>query len=367
VENAIEIAYRAVSEANGRRVFLLSEMIHNPKVNQDLLDRGIRFLQDTEGRELISLSELTANDIVVVPAFGTSIEMFDELRKRGVDAISYNTTCPFVEKVWKRAEELGRRGFTVVIHGKHSHEETRATFSHARQWAQSLVVRNAEETRLLCDFIEGRAFAADLFKELGERMTAGFNPEIDLQRIGVVNQTTMLAEETHEISELIRKSLRNRYGDDAIKEHFADTRDTLCYATSENQRATRALLATDADLALIVGGYNSSNTSHLYELCAEKYPSFFIKDSEEIISIDRIRHLDFHAMKIVETEQWLPSKRPVNILVTAGASCPDALVDEVLRRVNLLAKSEVSLAAALEKFGGLLNSSPAQSLRVLTE
>lgn len=356
VENAIEIAYRALAENPDKRVFLLSEMIHNPHVNNDLLARGVRFILAPDGRQLIPFSELRPDDIVIVPAFGTTVELFEQLERLGINPRLYNATCPFVEKVWKRSSQLGERGYTVVIHGKHYHEETRATFSHARLSAPSLVIRDLEEARRLAKYLRREISFESFFSDFSGRYSEGFDPPVHLQRIGVVNQTTMLAGETQHISDLLREAMRAHFGEDNLEFHFADTRDTLCYATSENQDAVKGLVESGGDLAIVVGGYNSSNTSHLVELCQERLPTFYIKDAEEILGPDRIRHLDLHTHQVKETTGWLPkNKAPVDVLITAGASCPDALVDRVIERVSGFFDSATRIESALQQFQ---NASP---------
>lgn len=333
VENAIEIAYRAVESNPGKRVFLLSEMIHNPHVNDDLRGRGVQFLRTTTGEQLIPFEVLTPEDVVIVPAFGATIETLGLLRDRGVDVETWDTTCPFVEKVWKRSDQIGRADYTIVIHGKRFHEETRATFSHARAVAPVVVVRDLREADLLASIVRGDREPAAFFDLFEDRYSQGFDPVHDLRRIGVVNQTTMLATETEAIAGLLRQAMVDRFGADRLSEHFADTSDTLCYATNENQSATQALISDGADLAVVVGGYNSSNTSHLVDLCAEHMPAYFIGGRDDILSPERIRHFDYAARSLVETEAWLPSARPVDILLTAGASCPDILLDQVVERI----------------------------------
>ena len=334
VENAIEIAYRAVEEQPGKRIFLLSEMIHNPHVNEDLLSRGVRFLRTTEGEQLIPFDELTPDDVVIIPAFGTTVEIQKRMSDLGVDTKQYNTTCPFVEKVWKRSDQIGRQNYSIVIHGKRYHEETRATFSHARSHAPVVVVRDIAEAETLADFITGKRPADSFHVVFAERCSEGFDAVRDLRRIGVVNQTTMLATETKEITQLLRRAVAARFGEANIADHFADTSDTLCYATSENQNATYTLIDDGADLAVVVGGYNSSNTSHLVELCSGRMPTFFIRDAGEILSRTEIRHFDVGSKREITTSDWLPNKRPLDVVLTAGASCPDALLDEVIERIN---------------------------------
>ena len=343
VENAIEIAYRALEEHPDRRIFLLSEMIHNPWVNDDLRTRGIRFLRTTSGEELISFDELTPEDIVIVPAFGTTVETKDELEARGLDVQDYNTTCPFVEKVWRKSAQIGGRDYTIIVHGKRYHEETRATVSHAKQSGPVVVVRDLAHARELAQVIRGEVSDDFFFERFADRYTSGFDPQQDLQRIGVVNQTTMLATETQAIAGLLREAMVERYGAEEVDEHFADTSDTLCYATTENQQATQALIDDRADLAIVVGGYNSSNTSHLVELCEQHMPTYFVRNAEEILSRYRIRHFDFHNKTEKETTGWLPDKRPVDIILNAGASCPDALLDEVLLKIVDWFKEEADL------------------------
>ena len=337
VENAIEIAYRALDENPDKRIFLLSEMIHNPHVNTDLRERGVQFLCETSGKQLIPFDELMPEDVVIVPAFGTTLEIQSELNKRGINPYAYNTTCPFVEKVWKKSEEIGGQNYTIVVHGKRYHEETRATFSHAKSGAPVVVVLNLIEAKNLAKVICGEADREFFFKYFADSHSPSFEPDRDLKRIGVVNQTTMLATETQAIADLLRGAMVDRYGEEHIDDHFADTKDTLCYATKENQDATLALIAGNGDLALVVGGYNSSNTSHLVELCEGKMQTYFVRDAGELESPRSIRHWDIHAKTVCETPDWLPMTRPdggsVDIILTAGASCPDALLDEVLCKV----------------------------------
>ncbi len=334
VENAIDIAYRTVEENPGKRIFLLSEMIHNPTVNQDLLNRGVQFLFDTDGTVRIPIDSLESDDIVIVPAFGTTVEIQNQLADRGIDPYQYNTTCPFVEKVWKRGKQLGNKGNTLVIHGKYQHEETRATFSHTAQHAPCIVVLNPKEAHLLADYMLGKKSMDTFADDFKHKCTPGFDPQNDLKKFGVINQTTMLATETKEIMQIMREAAIEKFGEAEIEQHFADTSDTLCYATNENQSATLSLLDCKADLALVVGGYNSSNTMHLVELLESKYPTYHIRDAAEMITPSEIRHFNQWDKKIHTSEDWLTvADAPLRIVITSGASCPDALVDEVILRV----------------------------------
>ncbi len=325
VENAIEIAFKAVEENQGKRVFLLGEMIHNPAVNQDLLSMGVQFIMDTSGNRLMDWNELNPEDVVITPAFGTTIEIEQQLLDRGVDARRYNTTCPFVEKVWKRSGEIGQDGFTIIIHGKYKHEETRATFSHSNQYSKSIIIRNLLEAELLAKYITGEADSAQFYNDFKGKFSDGFNPALDLKKIGVVNQTTMLATETEEISKYLKEVVIKAHGNSS----FADTRDTLCYATNDNQDAAMELLKADADVAFIIGGHNSSNTYQLAIILSEKIETFFIESAQDLDE-QCVQYLNLNTMK-KESFDW--SGRWENwrrIVVASGASCPDTSVDQVI-------------------------------------
>lgn len=325
-------------------------MIHNQEVNNDLQDRGIRFIMDTDGTQYIGWDEVKADDIVIIPAFGTTIEIEQLLMEKGVEVQKYNTTCPFVEKVWKRAAKLGEEAYTVIIHGKHRHEETRATFSHSQKGAPSVIVRDMEEAKQLGAVIKGEISKEDFYKLFEGKHTPGFDPEIHFARVGVVNQTTMLATETQAIADYFKQVMADKYGVENLKNHFADTRDTLCYATNDNQEATYGLLREDADLAIVVGGYNSSNTSHLVELLEEKFPTYYINSPQEIKSESEIHHFNYRNKEMMTTFDYLPEKRPLNIILTSGASCPDTLVDAVMLKLVEYFPASSSVEAALEPF-----------------
>lgn len=335
VENAIEIAFKTIEENPGKRIFLLSEMIHNPQVNADLQRQGIQFLQDTKGQQMIAFESLTKDDIVLIPAFGTTLSIEKKLNDIGIATEKYNTTCPFVEKVWNRSAAIAKKDYTIIIHGKPSHEETRATFSHAAVNAPAVVIKDMQQAITLAQFITGQKPAEEFYETFKGQYSNGFNVEKDLQRIGVVNQTTMLASDTQAIADYLKSIMIEKYNADKnnIAEHFADTRDTLCYATNDNQTSVTAMLSTDADLAIVVGGYNSSNTSHLVELCEEILPTYYISSAEKIISSKEILHYNFHTKEEILTADFLPQKNPAKILITSGASCPDALVEEVIEKI----------------------------------
>lgn len=327
-------------------------MIHNQEVNNDLQSRGIQFIMDTDGRQFIPWDDLKKEDIVIIPAFGTTVEIEHLLLDKGIEVQKYNTTCPFVEKVWNRSEKLGSENYTIIIHGKPKHEETRATFSHSAQSGHSIIVRDIEDAQALGQYILGIKSKEEFYKEFAGKHSEGFDPLQDLKRVGVVNQTTMLATETQAIADYFRQLMIQLYSIENIKEHFADTRDTLCYATNDNQDATYQLLETDADLAIVVGGYNSSNTSHIVELCERKFPTYFINSEKEIKSEEEIHHYNYHTKQNVVTHSFLPGKNIVKIILTSGASCPDTLVDRVMLRVLEFFKPERSVDEILTKFTG---------------
>ncbi len=347
VENAIDIAFSTIAQNPGKRIFLLSEMIHNPQVNADLTAMGVQFMQDTYGKQLISFDEITGDDIVIIPAFGTTLYIEDCLKSKGIAISKYNTTCPFVEKVWNRSEQIAQKGYSIVIHGKPKHEETRATFSHVAANTASIVVNDMAETIELAKYIQGEKPAAEFYETFKGRYSEGFDINKDLVRFGVVNQTTQLATDTQAISDYLKNVMIRKYQltTETIDQHFADTRDTLCYATNDNQTAVGGMLETEADLAIVIGGYNSSNTSHLVELCEAKLPTFFIDTPERILDKHHIIDCNWHSKEQRTVHGFLPEKKPVRILITSGASCPDAVVESVIKKIAGL----YNVADTLEK------------------
>jgi 4-hydroxy-3-methylbut-2-enyl diphosphate reductase len=353
VENAIEIAFRAVDENPGKNVFLLSEMIHNPGVNADLEARGVRFVMDTKGKQIVAWETITKEDIVIIPAFGTTLEMEALLRAKGIEPTRYETTCPFVEKVWNRAEKIGEDGYTIVVHGKPNHEETRATFSHSKAHTPTVVVKDIEQAKHLAQFITRQYPAERFYQDFAGQYSDGFDVEQDLQKIGVVNQTTMLASETQTIADYLKQVMLEYYQPKDVAERFADTRDTLCYATNDNQSAVAGMLEEKADVAIVIGGYNSSNTSHLVELCEEKLPTYFIRDEHCLISNRSISHFILHEHKEVETTDYLLEKTPLKIMITSGASCPDALVERVMEKLCFITGNSVAFEERKSALGVL--------------
>ena len=344
VENAIEIAFRTVAENPGKRIFLLGEMIHNPQVNEDLISEGIQFLVDNHGTRLVDFSTLSSEDIVITPAFGTTVEMAAELAQLGVHLERYNTTCPFVEKVWKRSAELGNRGYTLVVHGKYLHEETRATFSHAAETGPVVVVRNRKEAELLAKYIRKELSDEQFEIDFANKYSSGFVASRDLQKIGVVNQTTMLASETQEIAAYLKDIVVEMYGEEAT----TDTRDTLCYATNDNQNATIGVLESGAQLAVVVGGFNSSNTIQIATILGEKMPVYFVRNAGDFMSLEKAVVFNSRTMKEEEIPPSLLQQENLKIVVTSGASCPDKIVDHVIQRILELRNEEDSVESALE-------------------
>lgn len=370
VKNAIDRAYETLAANPGRRVFMLSELIHNPFVNEDLLRRGLRYLQTEKGVPFavngqkstsapglpLLWDTLTPEDIVIIPAFGATDEDKKRLVRKGIAVCQYDATCMLVEKVWKAARAYGRAGYTIVIHGKHEHEETKATFSNTRRHAPAVIVRNLAETRLLGEIIAGSlrdpaAAQARFDRDFGGRHTPGFEVARDLARVAVVNQTTLLMKETQEIIAYLRDFYSATFGPDLpdapARVGGSGRTDTLCYATQVNQDALARALEEPLDAAFIIGGKNSSNTYQLYRLCAQKLgdKAFFIQSETNIRSLSEVEHYVFPAAgpaqggHMVVHPLWpsldsaAPSS-PRRILITGGASCPDGVIQQVITRIN---------------------------------
>jgi 4-hydroxy-3-methylbut-2-enyl diphosphate reductase len=274
--------------------------------------------------------------------------MEHELTSRGINVTTYNTTCPFVEKVWNRSEKLASDNHTLIIHGKYNHEETRATFSHTVANTHAVIVKDMQEAILLGQFITGEQPATRFYELFAGKYSAGFDPEQHLNKLGVINQTTMLATETQEIAEYLKALTEKVALEKQVEKSFSDTRDTLCYATNDNQSATVGLMEAPIDLALVVGGYNSSNTTHLVELLEQKCPTYFIKDASEILADDSINSFNIHTHQMENIPNWFKNEKSIlNIAITSGASCPDATVDQVIQVVLAHTKAKKSVAEAL--------------------
>ena len=333
VERAVEYAYQARRKFPDRRIYLVGEIIHNPHVNARLRDMGIEILLPRDGQ--FDFGGVTPEDVVILPAFGVTIHDFEELRRIG--CILVDTTCGSVLNVWKRVESYARDGFTAVIHGKHYHEETRATASQVRKLGDDgghyLIVRDMAEARLVCDYIEGRADAATLTARLGHAASPGFDPAQHLQRVGVANQTTMLARESLAIAAEIGDAIGRARGDTARQRDFR-TFDTICSATQERQDAVMALLREPLDAMVVIGGFNSSNTISLAALCAEQVPTFHVESPE---GIDPDAGAVHHRLPGVhhheaDTPDWLPPGE-IQLGITAGASTPNSKIGEAVVRI----------------------------------
>jgi 4-hydroxy-3-methylbut-2-enyl diphosphate reductase len=349
VDRAVDYAYQARQRFPDRRVFLSGEIIHNPDVNQRIREMGIEILEyalDPEHR----FANVGKDDVVILPAFGVSVPELDHLKAKG--CVLVDTTCGSVLNVWKKVHFYARDGFTVIIHGKHHHEETRATASQAltHPGGQYLCVRDVAETERLCEFLLGKRTAAELMAEFKDAASPGFNPDRDLQRMGLANQTTMLMTETLKVQETLRQALVARHGTDGIDAHYRAF-DTICSATQERQDAVLDMLAEgNLDTMIVIGGYNSSNTQALARMCAPRVRTFYI-DNPTCIEETSIRHRQVGAAEETRVAGWLPAG-PQTIGITAGASTPDSVVGVVVERILALRGCTVADLVATKAAAG---------------
>ncbi len=330
VERAIDLAYAATKVFKEKKIYLLGEIIHNPDVNEQLRDMGIMSLE--EGKDGYDLSGLTSNDVVIVPAFGAEVKTMQVLNELGCQIV--DTTCGDVMSVWKRVRQYSCEKVTSIIHGKAWHEETKATSSRALAVDGSshyLVVFTLEETDYVCDYIRNGGDKRVFLKKFNGCYSTGFDPDVHLAKVGVANQTTMLRGETEEVQRRIRHAMEERYGKGAVNSHFRFF-DTICGATQERQDALTELLKEPIELLLVIGGYNSSNTTHLAEMGESILPTYFIKNAEKIVSLDEIRHFDLKKKQEIISTGWLP-KGEVVLGITAGASCPNNVIEETIHRL----------------------------------
>ena len=331
VERAIDLAYAARRHFPAEQtVYILGEIIHNPHVNEQIRDMGLTFLSGSH--KTANIDDLKEGDPVVVPAFGTEVGITNQLNARGCTVI--DATCGDVMSVWKRVRQNAREQVTSIIHGKAWHEETMATSSQARAFegGHYLVVFDLEETDIVCRYITQGGNREMFLKKFNGAMSDGFDPDQHLEAIGLANQTTMLRGETEEVQRRLRAAMMERYGEEALDERFRFF-DTICGATQDRQDALRELLSRPMDLLLVVGGYNSSNTSHLAEMGEEKLPTYFIKDAFEMESPNRLHHFLQHKQEMAVAKNWLPTDCDLTVGITAGASCPNNLIQEVILRV----------------------------------
>jgi 4-hydroxy-3-methylbut-2-enyl diphosphate reductase len=329
VDRAVDYAYQTRERFPDRTVYLTGEIIHNPHVNDKLRTMGIRFLSDQPDET----DRLGSDDVVILPAFGVTVAMLQQLAQRGCTLI--DTTCGSVLNVWKNVRRYAEGGYTSVIHGKVWHEETQATASQAGEYGGTyLVVFDRAETGLVCDYIRRGGDREAFLARFGKAASAGFDPDRDLQRIGLANQTTMLMTESLEIGEMLRSAMVDRYGEESFARHF-QAFDTICSATQDRQDAVVALLRDrPVDLMVVIGGYNSSNTANLARMCAASRPTFRVADPECLLSADQIRHRPVGANQDVTTTGWLPAGGPVTVGLTSGASTPDNLVGAAIARLE---------------------------------
>jgi 4-hydroxy-3-methylbut-2-enyl diphosphate reductase len=345
VERAIDLAYAARKVFANQPIYILGEIIHNPEVNEQILAMEIKFL--TGPNKSADIEDLKQNDVVIIPAFGAQMSTMEKLRAKGCQLV--DTTCGDVMSVWKRVTQNAKESYTSIIHGKSKHEETLATSSRATANPNGhyLVVLNLAETDYVCDYIRHGGNKEELLARFKGAHSPGFDPDQHLVSIGVANQTTMLRSETEEIQRKLRQAMVDRYGVENMDEHFRMF-DTICGATQERQNALIQLLKEPLDLMIVVGGYNSSNTSHLAEMSEERMPTYFIRNASKILSDKQILHFSLHKQQEVLTENWLPNGR-VYLGITAGASCPNNLIDDAVRCLFQLRGVDVDqLIAATE-------------------
>ncbi len=343
VERAIDLAYAARKVFKDRNLFILGEIIHNPEVNRQIAELGIRNLLSEESKT--SMENLSEEDVVIVPAFGTDVTTLDKIKDRGCQIV--DTTCGDVMSVWKRVRQYASEEMTSIIHGKAAHEETKATASRATSSGKGhyLVVLTLEEVDVVCDYILQGGDKQVFFARFQGAHSEGFDPDLHLRRVGVANQTTMLRGETEEVQRRIAAAILKRDGAEAAGRNFRFF-DTICGATQERQDALRDLLTRPMDLLLVVGGYNSSNTSHLAEMGNEKLPTYFIRNAERLVSNQEIVHFDLHHKKEITLRGWL-NPSPIVVGITAGASCPNNLIEEtIIRLYELFGISHSDVLAA---------------------
>lgn len=344
VDRAVDYAYETRQKFPDKTIYITTEIIHNPQVNRKLREMGIRFLSGCEAGNY-KFEDIKPEDVVIFPAFGASVEEMKHLIETG--CVLVDTTCGSVMNVWNRVERNSRDGFTSIIHGKYSHEETIATSSRALQFegGRYIIVRGEEEAQVVCDYIRHGGDKAAFLKRFEKSISPGFDPDRDLQRVGLANQTTMLSSESLRISKMVEQAVRDRYGEENLQEHFRAF-DTICSATQERQDAIIELGAKKPDVILVVGGYNSSNTSHLCEIGLRYAPTYHICDPGCIASRDEIRHKPFGQNEEIITRDWLPPG-PVSVGFTSGASTPDKVVEQTILRVLECLGLELSLADVL--------------------
>lgn len=334
VDRAIDYAYQTRAQFPDRRIFLTNEIIHNPRVNTELKEMNINFLPPVSAGGC-DLTDVSSKDVVLMPAFGTTVELQKKLETIG--CVIVDTTCGSVMSVWKRVESYSRDSFTSIIHGKYNHEETLATSSRALKYAggKYLVVRDKDQAQRVCDYIEGRGNRETFLKEFASCASAGFDPDHDLEKIGCANQTTMLSSESLEIANMLKNAIAKRHGEENLPSRFRHF-DTICSATQDRQDAVMRLMQKKPDLMLVVGGYNSSNTGHLAEMSAEYCAAYHVKDASCLKSAHEIEYKVIFKDEILTKRGWLPDGN-LKVGITAGASTPNKVIEEVIQRLFELA------------------------------
>lgn len=342
VDKAIDYAYQTRRRFPDRRIFLTTEIIHNPRVNRKLMEMGVEFLNGQYSNGL-GYDDVKPDDVVLLPAFGASVSEVEHLRQKGCTLV--DTTCGSVIHVWKRVEKYAKEGYTAIIHGKYSHEETIGTSSRVTQFpgGQYIVVRDKDEAQIVCDFIRGTVPAEVIRSKFEKAVSPGFDPEQHLQRVGVANQTTMLSSESLEIGDMVKEAMVDRYGEPALGDHFRSF-DTICSATQERQDAVQELVRQNLDLILVVGGFNSSNTTHLIEIASQHTRAFHIEDVSNILPTGELRHQNWENHALETAQNWLPNL-PARVGFTAGASTPNRAVGDVILKVIEMLGLSSELAA----------------------
>ncbi|MBI3318542.1 MAG: 4-hydroxy-3-methylbut-2-enyl diphosphate reductase [Candidatus Omnitrophica bacterium] len=330
VERAVDYAYETRKKFPERSICLTTELIHNPRVNNCLREMGIGFLNGP-GPNDKRIQDLTPQDVVIIAAFGTRVEEMETLRAKG--CILVDATCGSVIQVWKRVEQYAQEGFTAIVHGNDRHEETRATVSRATAFSggRYLVVWDKKESAKVCDYIRTERGREQFLADFAQKYSSGFDPDRDLQRIGVANQTTMLSSESLEIGQMLKEAMTDRYGPERLSEHFRNF-DTICSATQDRQDAIHEMVKGQVDVVIIIGGFNSSNTNHLCEIASQYTAAYHIDEASCILDGERIRHKPAGRSEVIVSEGWLP-KGPLTIGVTAGASTPNRVVGDAIERI----------------------------------
>ena len=330
VDRSLELAHETLKHFPDKRIFLTTEIIHNPYANKNLRERGIQFLSGAYQEDL-SIKDVTADDVVILPAFGTDVTMLETLKDK--DCIMVDTICGSVLNVWKRVESYARDGFTSIIHGKHYHEESVATSSRVLRYkgGKYLLVVNMKEAKYVADYILNGGNKVEFLEKFKEAVSPGFDPDKDLDKIGLANQTTMLSSESLGIGKYLKEIMVQKNGQDSIAEHFRNF-DTICSATEDRQQAILKLKDKPLDVMIVMGGYNSSNTNHLCKISGAFFKTYHIESADGLLSSSQIQHKPYGQWQTIVSEPWLPAV-PCNIGITSGASTPNYVLGRAIERI----------------------------------